>query len=679
MTALPAHDPGDREFEQRILAVVPRVVHVAFEADERDIVTRLDAVEQQLRQTGMTVVVLGQFSSGKSSLLNALLEEPEGIFPVDSYLSTRALTSARWGPDETITLTLTARGDALAESRLVGRDELRAYICEAEVQDGTASADADRVRSVSIVTPNTKLRDDVVLIDTPGVGGVVPGHTEATLGVLSQPDADLVLYVIDAGRLPLPSEIAFIERVAQAVDAGRSPERLLFVVTKADQESDWDTLVREARARLSAVPGIGERIAILPVSSDSRIRQLAGDEPPDDTLTGFTQFEARLWSDVARARLRLRTGSALSELDLAVQSLLAPVRSALDVLAAGDAATRAELEASAEKQRAEADRLTEGSADWPEDLRTALAGVATSLSARAAADLAGLWRSVRAGYRQNRAWLDDPQLIIDELAGRLALLVGELSQAAAQQITAACDAVAERTGLRVRSPALDGVPLPPLPGRLRNAPAAVSSPIADNLAVAFDAAKTGADTGSGFGGMVGRIVWEQATQRELQAAKPLIRMVGGAVEAVVPGGAAQDSPGTVAGRIVGALVGAVIAFTSKARAIGKMARAQRINALDDLFEQWETDQRSFLDDAIRGIVDAGATGAEADLRSRIAQRQAEFKAAASEVTAAMQAVGRDSAAAAAELSARREVLEDIQRTVAALAGELRTRLEPKER
>src|SRR6202043_3964728 len=79
MTTLPSHDdPGDREFEQRILAVVPRVVRVAFEAGERDIVTRLDRVEQQLRRTGMTVVVLGQFSSGKSSLLNALLEDPEG-------------------------------------------------------------------------------------------------------------------------------------------------------------------------------------------------------------------------------------------------------------------------------------------------------------------------------------------------------------------------------------------------------------------------------------------------------------------------------------------------------------------------------------------------------------------------------------------------------------------------
>ena len=83
----------------------------------------------------MTVVVLGQFSSGKSTLLNALLEDPEGIFPVDSYLSTRVVTSARWGQPETITLTLTARPETRRRSRAgSGGPNLRAYISEAEVQ-----------------------------------------------------------------------------------------------------------------------------------------------------------------------------------------------------------------------------------------------------------------------------------------------------------------------------------------------------------------------------------------------------------------------------------------------------------------------------------------------------------------------------------------------------------------
>lgn len=603
---------------------------------------------------------------------------------MDSYLSTRVVTSARWGQQETITLTLTARPDAPAESRRVGRAELRAYISEAEVQDGTAAADADRVRSVSIETPNPKLRHGVALIDTPGVGGVVPGHTEATLGVLSQPDADMVLYAMDAGRLPLPSELAFIERVASAVDAGRSPERLLFVVTKADSEDDWDALEREARTRLSAVPGIGEGSPIFAVSSDSRLAQLAGDEPPDDTLTGFGRFEARLWDDAARARLRLRTGAALAELDLAVQSLLAPVRSALEVLNAGDAATRAELEATAAKQRAEADRLAEGSADWPEDLRTALGGVATPLSARATADLAGLWRQVRAGYRDNKTWLDDPQLILDEVAGRLALLVGELGQTAAQQAAEACDGVAARCGLRIHGPALDGVPVPPLPEREQVVAAAGGGRIllADNMALAFEAARAGAQTGAVAGGVVGDIVWDQAVQHALGAGKPVIKIVdaaaekvaGSALEKLTGGGLPQERPAALVGRIVGGVVGAVLAFTSKARAIGKMDKAQRVGAFDELFKPWEAEQRRFLDEAIHQIVGAYEAAAEADLRSRIAQRQAECRAAASEVAAASQAAGGDSAAARKELTARAKELEEIERTVAALADELRARL-----
>ena len=55
---------------------------------------RLDAIELYMREAPVTLVVLGEFSRGKSSLLNALLAEPD-LFPVDSYVSTRVLTSAR--------------------------------------------------------------------------------------------------------------------------------------------------------------------------------------------------------------------------------------------------------------------------------------------------------------------------------------------------------------------------------------------------------------------------------------------------------------------------------------------------------------------------------------------------------------------------------------------------------
>ena len=670
MTDLPPLDGvGDREFQQRILAVVPRVSRIAIEAGRDDIITRLDGAERRLRDGGLTVVVLGQFSAGKSSLLNAFLEEPDVLFPVDPYLSTRVVTSARWGETESITLSLADP----AEERVVDRAELSRYISEAEVQDGTAVADADRVREVSVRLPSRKLSDGLVLIDTPGIGGLAPGHTEAALGVLSPLDADgpdMVLYVLDACRLPLPSELAFIERVGQATSARECPERLLFVVAKADQEADWEALADEARTLLSAAPGTGDRPVILPVSSHTRLRQLTGEEPPDDSLTGFAPFEAALRSQAARSRLRLRAGYALAQLDLMVQSLLGPVRSALDVLAAEGAAARAELRAQADRQQAEAERLAEGAAQWPEELNRALAAVATSLSARATAGLAGIWGAVRAGYRENSTWLDDPQLIVDELAGRLALLVGGLGQEAAARAAEACTAVAARSGLPLPPPALDGISLPPLP---HQPTAGERVLLADNLALAFTAAREGAERGGKIGGTLGDIIWDRAAPAAL--GDGFIIEVGQEVmETVVGGVAPQEATGAFVGRVVGACVGAVLAFTAKAREISRLDRAQRIAQLDDLFGPHEETQRAFLHDALREIVAAGAVAAEADLRARIEERQAECAAAASQVAAAMEAAGQDSAALTATLTARAAALEEIQRSLAALAGEFRARI-----
>jgi len=201
------------------------------------------------------------------------------------------------------------------------------------------------------------------------------------------------------------------------------------------------------------------------------------------------------------------------------------------------------------------------------------------------------------------------------------------------------------------------------------------------MALAFEAARAGAQAGAKAGGMVGDFVWDQAVSYALGSSKTAGKMVDGAMEKVmgsalekVMGAESRERPGDVVGRVVGSVVGAVLAFASKARAITKMDKGQRVGAFDELFEPWEAEQRSFLHDAIRQIVGAYEAAAEADLRSRIAQRQAECKAAASEVAAALQAAGSDSAAARKELTARAKELEEIQRTVAALAGELRAHL-----
>ncbi|QCX81437.1 Isoniazid-induced protein IniA [Streptomyces sp. YIM 121038] len=663
------------DFADRMVAFVPAVARCALEAGRRDLTVRLDEVERRVRQAQVTVVALGEFSSGKSSLLNALLEDAT-LFPVDSYVSTRVLTAARWGEQESITVELAARHGDDTEERDVGRAGLRAYVCEAEVQDGTAAADAERVLRASIRTPNAKLRGGAVCVDTPGIGGVHRGHTAAALGVL--PQADLVLYVIDAMRPPLPSEIAFIERVVRALGADECPERLLFAVTKADQAGDPGRAVREARARLAAVPGLDERSAVLAVSSRSRLLQLTGAEPPASGLTGFEEFEARLWEAVDHARLRLRAGAALAELHSVVRGLLAPVEEAIGVLEAQDAAAREKLAGAAAARRVEAGRLAEGSATWPTDLDTAFADVTAGLRARADTTLAKAWRDLRARYRTDPAFLDDPQAVLDDLAGKLAVLAGQLGRSAAELTGAACETVAERSGVPLRSPMFADLPLPPLPDPLTvpAASAAAAPSVVTSLTAAFDAAVRGARLGAARGEVVGAIAWDQAVQFSLPGGSRTGKVVKGVIQSMAEGreGSRPPTPGVVAGHVGGGLVGAVLAFAGKVRELRRTTHAEQVAALDRLFAPWEAQQRAFLHDAVQALVDASADRARAELRDRIAQRQAECETARTEVTAALAAARSDAEAALAPLAARRDGLRRIETGLTALVDELRGRL-----
>ena len=661
--------------EKQVLDLTPRVLNAALQVGMQDAIGRLDVAERRVRDAPITLVVMGEFNRGKSSLLNALLEDPE-LFPVDSYVSTRVLTSARWGPAETITVTLAASGDRPHEERHVSRADLRSYVCEAAVQDGAGAEDADRVTAVSIVIPNAKLRNGLVVVDTPGIGGVHRGHTAVALGVLAQ--SDVVLYVTDAGQPLMPSELVFVADVAKTVEAGRYPERLLFAITKIDQVRDPDVKVGDVRSRVAALPGLGDRCVVLPVSSRHRLLHLTGGDPEDYELSGFEAFEAQLWHGVARACLRLKAGAALAELDVAVQSLLAPVEEALAVLAAKDAEARAALSVDAEARQAEAAKLADGAATWPEDLRAALAKVTATLQAEATAGLAEIWRAVRVKYRTDDACLDDPQLALDDLTRGLALMVGTLGEGAATRVSAACDELAARSGLRLSSPEMGALPVPSVPEAAAEPLAQGAPTVADNIATAFDAAVQGARIGAERGGQVGEIAWSQALRQSLPGGRVIV-MTGQAIEKVTGYATPVQTPGAAAGRLAGALVGATLAFIGQIRAIRGMSRADRVAALDQLFAPWEEQQRTFVHEAIQDLLDAYSEAAETNLRSRIEQRRAECGAAVSEISAALAAHEHDSASATDALSARRETLTELRREVTNLANEVRALLGEEER
>ena len=163
------------------------------------------------------VGMLGRVSSGKSSLVNALLEQP--LLPVGAIPVTAVVTRIR-------------HGDALrieavdVEGRLqqVVPDELSQYIAERGNADNRR-----RLREVTIELPATILRGGIVLTDTPGLGSL---HARASAHALTYlPRCDLGIITIDASATLSQQDVDLALALQQA-HAAR-----LVVLTKSDTVS----------------------------------------------------------------------------------------------------------------------------------------------------------------------------------------------------------------------------------------------------------------------------------------------------------------------------------------------------------------------------------------------------------------------------------------------------------
>jgi hypothetical protein len=153
------------------------------------------------------VVVFGEFSAGKSTLLNALLGR--ALLHEDVVPSTGQVTRLEYDAEEKVLALLTT-----GEIKTTDFASLKAWTTLNEA--GATRIDVEEVR-VGLVAP--LLENGVCLIDTPGssdpgAGGDKVEQVARTLHAFGR--ADVVLWVLHADRLLRDSEIALTDRLVAA-------------------------------------------------------------------------------------------------------------------------------------------------------------------------------------------------------------------------------------------------------------------------------------------------------------------------------------------------------------------------------------------------------------------------------------------------------------------------------
>ena len=286
----------------------------------KDILTKrkkqkdLELIERELesiKNRETTILVCGEFKRGKSSFINAFLEQE--LCPVDTGITTAAVSIIRYGEKLKITRYF-GQMNELKSEEIGSLDDIIRYVKgRAEEIDNTVWLD--------IEIPNEKLKSGIALIDTPGIGGFDPRHALLT-GFFMQ-KADITLFVTDKGEPMAQPEIDFFETKIAA-----HAKKHAILVSKAD-EFDKEAQPEEKKAEWIAdvKNKCKSAAAVIPVSANHKLQYL---KKKDEKILKRSNFEA-VEAEIAELALAIKK-ELLVELKSMVLILLKEARKPLATL-----------------------------------------------------------------------------------------------------------------------------------------------------------------------------------------------------------------------------------------------------------------------------------------------------------------------------------------------------------
>lgn len=184
-------------------------------------------------KTGMfRIVVMGEIKKGKSSFVNALLGV-ENLVPVCDEVATSTVYKICYGTKREYRVFFTKESGKPVQT--ISAEEVVAYGTE-----GGNPLNEKSVDFIQVLCPSPILKDGLVIIDTPGLGGIVKGHKKITYDYV--PKSDAVFVVTESGSSPLGAlEMSLI------ADLKKVTKHIYFVQTKSGTVSEDESNKRRER------------------------------------------------------------------------------------------------------------------------------------------------------------------------------------------------------------------------------------------------------------------------------------------------------------------------------------------------------------------------------------------------------------------------------------------------
>ncbi|KIL44154.1 dynamin family protein [Jeotgalibacillus soli] len=185
--------------DKELLAKLANFYNTCLKNKDEARAKKTELLAKKIEKKQLIVAFCGHFSAGKSTMINTLMDEE--ILP-SSPIPTSANLIAIHAADENQIFVTTTAGKII---------ELLPPLNETVI--GELGRDGLQINKIDLYRSNTKLPDNVTVMDTPGIDSVDDAHKQSTESAIHL--ADIVFYVMDYNHVQSQMNFEYIRNLSQ--------------------------------------------------------------------------------------------------------------------------------------------------------------------------------------------------------------------------------------------------------------------------------------------------------------------------------------------------------------------------------------------------------------------------------------------------------------------------------
>lgn len=247
--------PTQDQVRLETISLLEQLQQSSSTAQLPDVPAEVEVCRNKLVENRYQVLVMGEAKRGKSTFVNALIGCD--LLPTDVDVATCQVFRVAKAEQPAFRLRFLD-----GSSQEIAAEDLAKVGSQVGQEESAETRIEQSLKWIEVDVPARFLPNEVVLLDTPGLGALYASHAEITHRFL--PEADAVIFVLDAASPISESELQIVAQILEVTD------QIFFLQTRIDafRREAWQTTQQRSQQLLSE--RFGERlrdVRVWPLSS----------------------------------------------------------------------------------------------------------------------------------------------------------------------------------------------------------------------------------------------------------------------------------------------------------------------------------------------------------------------------------------------------------------------------